>query len=337
MPELYLHSTRAVAFSKLQNIVADLTETEIRIKDKACVYASGSFGRLEAGPKSDLDLFIIVDIENAAETAKPGKPLLDGLSEIKLKYDLITVVEKNGLPPFDGGGRFLTSHLIGSYTEILGSQEDDYRNTLTGRMLMLLESKPLLGEAIYNKAIELAVAAYFRDYENNKNNFVPSFLFNDILRMWRTFCVNYEFYRKEGDSRDKIKALKLKFSRMLTCYSGVIYLLAVYAKQNTLHPEDVHSMVKISPTERLEAIAADPFWSAAAVPAGLVAAVTTALKGYSEFLELSHNPKAGAEYKKDEEGWRERSYVFGQQLFAMIEILGLISNQASRLRKLITI
>ena len=39
---------------------------------------------------------------------------------------------------------------------------------------------------------------------------------------------------------------------MLTCYSALLYLLAVYGKQDTVHPDDILSMRKLSPTERLE-------------------------------------------------------------------------------------
>ena len=95
--------------------------------------------------------------------------------------------------------------------------------------------------------------------------------------MWRTFCVNYEFHRKDGDSRNKIKNLKLKFSRMLTCYSGIVYLMAVYARDDRVQPDDVRAMIAISPTERLEAIAAVAFGITGDIAATLQEDVETAL------------------------------------------------------------
>ena len=257
MTELYLHRVREEAQLRLQKIIADLAHAEALVSGRASVYATGSFGRLEAGKLSDLDLFVVV--ETVKENDKE-KRLLNNIDEIKLKYQIITVAEQNSLPKFDGGGKFLASHTAISYTEWLGTQEDDYRNTLTGRMLLLLESQVLIGESVYEKTILNVISKYFRDFEGHEANFLPSFLFNDILRMWRTFCVNYEGYRKDGNSRNKIKNLKLKFSRMLTCYSAIVYLLAIYAKSNTVRPDDVRKMVALTPTRRLERLADGSFW-----------------------------------------------------------------------------
>lgn len=335
MSNLYLISARELARARLQKIAGDLADADDTFGHRACVYATGSFGRLEAGPESDLDLFIVIETDAEA----PTKTLLNAVDEIKLKYELINTAEKNHLPKFDGGGRFLTSHTIDSFTTWLGSNEDDSRNTLTGRMLMLLESKPLIGSATYRKAIELVIEKYFRDYAGHENEFVPSFLFNDIIRMWRTFCVNYEFHRKEGDSRNKIKNLKLKFSRMLTCYSGIVYLMAVYARDDRVQPDDVRAMISISPTERLEAITAVSFGFTGEVAATLQKTVDNALTGYSEFLELTHQASRTAVkmYNADEAKWREKSYAFGCALSTMIDCLGEISPKADGLRRLILI
>lgn len=335
MSSLYLYTARERAQARLQAITEELAVANSAFGQRACVYATGSFGRLEAGPESDLDLFIIVETD--VETHE--KPQLNAVDEIKLKSALISAAEINHVGKFDGGGRFLTSHTIDSFTKWLGSNEDDFRNTLTGRMLMLLESKPLIGENTYNKTIDLVVKKYFRDYMSHEDAFVPSFLFNDIIRMWRTFCVNYEFHRKDGDSRNKIKNLKLKFSRMLTCFSGIIYLMAIYARDNHVRPDDVRAMAAISPTERLEAIVK----IAPNIPAGTAAklkeAVDNALKAYSEFLELTHKNQRTAvrAFNSEEAIWREKSYAFGGYLSTMIDVLGEVSPKAEGLRRLILI
>lgn len=335
MSDLYLLSARALAQTRLNQITNDLAGADAAFGERACVYATGSFGRLDAGPESDLDLFIVIE----TDTTTPEKPLLNAIDEIKLKSELISVAEKNEVAKFDGGGRFLTAHTIDSFTKWLGSNEDDFRNTLTGRMLMLLESKPLIGNATYSKTIDQVIDKYFRDYAGHEGDFVPSFLFNDIIRMWRTFCVNYEFYRREGDSRNKIKNLKLKFSRMLTCYSGIVYLMALYARDGRVQPDDVRAMIAISPTERLQAIAAVDFGITGDVAVPLQQAVETALAGYSEFLELTHkgSKKAVKAYNSDEAAWREKSYAFGRCLSTMIDRLGETSPKADGLRRLILI
>lgn len=335
MSEPYLVSARESARLRLKQIEVDLAAADEVYGQRCCVYATGSFGRLDAGPGSDLDLFIVVETDGSS--AK--KPLLNAVDEIKLKNELILSAEKNNVAKFDGGGRFLSSHTKKSFIEWLGSSEDDYRNTLTGRMLMLLESKPLVGGNIYQQTIDMVIGRYFRDFDSHESNFVPAFLFNDIIRMWRTFCVNYEFYRRDGDSRDKVKNLKLKFSRMLTCYSGIIYLLATYAQQGSVNPSNVREMVLLSPTERLQLIANPDFGFDETVGSELAQAAESALTGYSNFLELTHQgtKKAAKLYADEETRWRNESYAFGRSLSTMIDTLGQVSSQADGLRRLILI
>jgi hypothetical protein len=61
------------------------------------------------------------------------------------------------------------------------------------------------------------VEAYWRDFLDHRQAFVPTFLTNDILRLWRTFCVNYEARTQTEPARKKakrkLKNYKLKHRR----------------------------------------------------------------------------------------------------------------------------
>lgn len=191
MPERYLKTVRAETSGRFESLRDSLSDARRLLGNMGCVYAIGSFGRSEAGISSDLDLFVVVKSYKRDEYSdEPPKFRLKGTKQILLKRELIVKVEAAGISEFDGGGRFLNTHSFDSYTRYLGSQEDDYRNTLTGRMLLLLESKCLISDKSYNELIRSVVMEYFRDFESNKEKFLPSFLINDIVRMWRTFCVN---------------------------------------------------------------------------------------------------------------------------------------------------
>ncbi|HUE00873.1 MAG TPA: hypothetical protein VMR62_14985 [Bryobacteraceae bacterium] len=148
------------------------------------------------------------------------------------------------------------------FTKTLGTPEDDVTNTFTARLLLLLESRPLVGSAVYQELIEEVVAQYWRDYGDHKADFMPAFLANDILRLWRTFCVNYEARTErvpeKQKAKGKLKNYKLKHSRLLTCYSALLYLLAVYDRQGTVAPSDALAMIATTPTERLEWILRQP-------------------------------------------------------------------------------
>lgn len=281
---------------------------------------------------SDLDLFIVVDTKGSVR-------VLDGIDETKLKFHLITAVEQSGIAKFDAGGRYLESHGIGDFISALGSQSDDFQNTFTGRLLLLLESRPLLGRDIYDRLLGDVVDAYFRDYSGNEQNFVPSFLINDILRLWRTFCVNYEFSRRKGSDDIKIKNLKLKFSRMMTCYSGIMYLLSIHVAARTVSPQDVKAMVALTPTGRLQLLQKENCLADPNVRQEFAAMIDGILGKYSHFLELTHRskPEVLAAYKEEADEWKRSSYRFGQQFAEALVMLGTSKGGFDSLYRMILI
>lgn len=272
-----LERRRTDTSSRLDEIKRNLTNSSELASGKACVYATGSFGRGEASPFSDLDLFIV-------SKSKGRERYLKRLDEICIKADLIEVTQKLRLPEFSGDGRWLVSFSIGDLVETVGKPEDDVLNTFTARLLLLLESAPVIGEDVYGEAIGDIIESYWRDYEDHKSSFMPAYLTNDILRLWRTFCVNYEARtdRKpdRAKAKGKIKNYKLKHSRLLTCFSAVIFLMAIFSKHGSVHPIDVRAMVQLSPTSRLESLLADKL-----VAASVASSIETVLLRYEEFLE----------------------------------------------------
>lgn len=240
------NDTRA-RISKLQEL---LPEAEAIVKGRACAYATGSFGRLEASSYSDLDIFIV------GKNDQDGGSLLKRLDEICLKADLIEVTRKLNIPEFSGDGRYLVHYALNELIKTLGTADDDAVNTFTARLLLLLESQPLLETAVYHEITDEVIAAYWRDYEDHKADFMPAFLGNDILRLWRTFCVNYEAKTErvpeDEKAKGKLKNYKLKHSRLLTCYSAILYLLAVFGRNQTVSPTDAKFMISLTPTGRLQ-------------------------------------------------------------------------------------
>jgi hypothetical protein len=79
-------------------------------------------------------------------------------------------------PEFSGDGRYLDHHTVTDFTKTLGTAEDDVANTFTARLLLLLESHPLLETIVYQEIVEEVIAAYWGDYEDHRNTFMPAFL-----------------------------------------------------------------------------------------------------------------------------------------------------------------
>ena len=127
-----------------------------------------------------------------------------------------------------------------------------------------VQPKPATSD-VYRDVLDDVLAAYWRDYEDHKDNFMPAFFTNDILRLWRTFCVNYEARTERMPEREKakgkLKNYKLKHSRLLTCYSAILCLIGVYAQYNSVHPNDAKKMIELTPTGRLEWLREQPYLS----------------------------------------------------------------------------
>ena len=253
-----IESRRQFSDGRFQLLKSSLGKAEEICGDKACVYATGSFGRREASPHSDIDLFI-VSLSDAIKEDRIERSRLSKLDEILLKAELIRASQSLGFPPFSKDGQFLELHTAKKLIRSTGNQYDDAENTFTARLLLLLESRPVVGGGVHTGVIDDVIARYWREFADHYDRFMPTFLANDILRYWRTLCLNYEASTSEETQRDrakrKMKNYKLKHSRMLTCYSAVLYLLFTYGKNGTVTPPDAQQMVALTPTARAEFVA----------------------------------------------------------------------------------
>jgi hypothetical protein len=245
------HEVRAdFSHQRLTQLGERLANVGDLLGDRACIYTTGSYGRVEACQHSDLDVFIVID---------DSKEFISKLDITLALAELIKASRDFGLPDFSNEGEYLSPFKIDDLVRSLGSRDDDAKNTFTMRLLLLLESRPLVGKAAYEHAVNAVVSSYWRDYQGREQEFIPAFLANDILRYWRTLCVNYEIGRDASHSpKQKLKNYKLKHSRMMTCYSALVYLLNIYKNNGTVHPAEAESLAHFTPLDRLHAIMDDP-------------------------------------------------------------------------------
>jgi hypothetical protein len=213
---------------------------------------------------------------------------------------------------------------VGELVDSLGQPEDDVNNTFTARLLLLLESSPLLGESAYHRVIGDVISAYWEDYQDHKGDFMPAFLANDVLRIWRTFCVNYEARTQRDPEEERVKRriknYKLKHSRLLTCYSALLYLLATFAKNKTVSPTDATRMVSLAPIQRLEWMLEQPELASAH------ATVAELVDLYEQFLATTDVP--GKELlllfkdKVKSKAYFDSAFRFGNLVAEALEIVG---------------
>ncbi|MEQ9662192.1 MAG: DUF294 nucleotidyltransferase-like domain-containing protein [Parasphingopyxis sp.] len=212
-----------------------------------CIYATGSLARHEATVHSDLDAFFML-------SGSKSDSELSRIRDVKVLNAVITSAESACFPDFSNDGEYLCFMHIDDVISEIGSRNDDFYNMFTARMLMLLESKYLYNEDTYDRFKSRVVESYFRDFHDHSKDFKPVFLLNDILRFWRTLCLNYEHSRKRRDegaekaARGHLDNLKLRFSRMNICYSFIAHLLA---RPGSLTAEDVIATSNVPPLQRL--------------------------------------------------------------------------------------
>ena len=198
---------------------------------------------------------------------------------------LIKNCREMGFSEFSGDGEYLEIHNLQAMRENLGGRRDDYENLFTARLLLLLESLPIYNKALYEKVLLDITGSYFRDYQDHEQNFRPTFLANDILRFWKTLCLNYEHSRNNLDydetetQKSHLRNLKLKFSRMLTCFSLVI---ALAVPRDSIEPKQCVDLMQQRPLDRLKSVAVnsknDKLWDRLAGE-------------YSWFLKLTGRPR----------------------------------------------
>ena len=136
---------------------------------RLCIYVTGSFGRMEATRYSDLDVFFIHDGSSESDTIpRIRKTLLDA--------DLIRAAQDLEFPEFSNDGQYLEVHYIDDILQNLGGPKDDFHNHFTARLLLLLESRPLYNDSLYECFMMKIINSYFRDYVRHEETFSPVFL-----------------------------------------------------------------------------------------------------------------------------------------------------------------
>jgi predicted nucleotidyltransferase len=231
-----LQRRKASSQVRLDEARQALANEEIFQRNPAvCVFAAGSLGRLECGATSDLDVFV-----TTAGEQKVGR-----LLEIETFASIVKVNNELRFPELSNDGQFLSVFNVTENEIKVGSPVDDTENWFTTRMLLLLESNFLCNSSAYDSHKQTVLDFYLRD--RAQEDFRPVFLLNDILRYWRTLCLNYERARSIQGKSWKKRNLNLRFSRLLTVFGTILPLML----EREVTTEKIKVLTSFTPMERL--------------------------------------------------------------------------------------
>ncbi len=200
---------------------------------------NGSLARREFTSGSDLDLFYL--------TRKDERDIQEAMNQFT------NLIQKLGFKPPAAGGVFDAPLPTSTLIRNIGGR-DDTNETITRRMLFLLEGEWLFGEQKFVETRQAVIEAYAHDKLRAEQ--ICLFLLNDIIRYWRTICIDFEFKVRAGDKAKAIRLIKLRFSRMLIYVAGVLAIGETHNKPADEKRTYLAEIFGHPPVERIKQIAA---------------------------------------------------------------------------------
>ena len=201
------------------------------------IATAGSLGRLDACGQSDLDYMVISSAPMGA----------DEYGEHVKRIAAIASPMKLVLP--NPGGVFTGPTEIKRLADNIGKDEGE--SDLAHKMLLLMEARPLFNETLFEAAQDALPERYLA-YLLDSPEKEALVLLNDVIRYFRTICINYQFTFWHQEEKWPIRNVKLRHSR-LVMYAGLLFLI-----MNASKPEYrgnklgyIKSHLSLTPIERI--------------------------------------------------------------------------------------
>jgi hypothetical protein len=256
--------------------------------EDVAIVLMGSWGRSEVTSGSDDDYMVLVSGESR-DDVRPSK------AEIETILD--RAPGKQGI----FGEPVLSRVMI----EKIGLEEDSNTN-LSRRMLFLLESIDATNSHVADTARDQLLDRYLD--QSVKDFRPPRFLLNDVIRYWRTMCVDFAGKEHEGSEKWGLRNVKLRTARKVLFAGGLLPVFECSRLAAEQMPGYMRAQLKMPPVDRI----AEAFLRHdAADPGG------RAIGAYDDFLAILDDEISRVELEA-----LTRSQAGGSEVFAEATRLG---------------
>jgi hypothetical protein len=251
----------------------------IALDPGAAVVLFGSWGRRELTRRSDDDWAVLTD-----GGARPP--------------DLHAVAAALGGSAPGRSGVFGDHISCDDLLSRIGLDQDSNTN-LTRRMLLMLESQPVAGDDAHRRCWERVLDGYLEDADRPYRP--PRFFLNDLIRYWRTICVDFVGKEREGGEKWGIRNAKLRTSRKVLFAAGLVPLLQCHRFDRAQRREYLAAQLAAPATDRL---------AAAFLDVGARDAGVRALSAYDRWLAVLDDEARRSELEQLTKETAHESLVF---------------------------
>jgi hypothetical protein len=207
------------------------------------VAVAGSLGRMEAADKvSDCDLLVVLNDD------------IDlGSADASQLYDAVwKQLEPLNLAKPKKTGTFAeptTQRQLCDKGNV-GAPDEDMR-VFAKRLLLLLETQPVYRADEYDKLVHAVVDCYAEGYVAKDARKEWGFLINDLIRYFRSICVNYQWDFSNEHGKWPLRNAKLRHSRLIM-YGGLLLLLGECSLERDDKVGWLKERLRMTPLERIE-------------------------------------------------------------------------------------
>jgi predicted nucleotidyltransferase len=202
------------------------------------VITCGSYARREASRSSDLDFYSVTTDGNWSGEAGWQEEITKLVNQ-----------EVGKLPSTQGA--FATNIPKKELLENYGGSNDS-NETITRRMLYLLEGEYLTNEAEFKAIRRQIIERYVKNTPSDHQ--IAFYFLNDVVRYWRTMAVDYadKTYGARNPKPWAIRNIKLVFSRKLIYASGLFSIALTADRTLERKIEILDDLFSRTPIERIK-------------------------------------------------------------------------------------